>query len=336
MRKILRVKDMKKVFACAAVIVLQTGMLMARPQAPTTYNTYDGFAPGGRAMAMGLAYTALSEDSAGVYFNPAALARVTGNSVGITYEAARQSSLNYDEIFGSEVLRNKKLVFVDLTGPKGSFSWRPLADAKLRTENGANFDDTEIKTSAYTFSAGQAQNEKFSYGLNLSYLNGEIGHSSIENGVPSVNISAGYGMSADFGMLYVASPNLRLGLTLKNIAGFLWWDDYEADQLPFAPRAGLALLLSGTLTIAADWDRSYYRGDPGPVDMTHVGIEQRVGAVSLCAGMYGTNLDSQDATHTTAGLGYQISKYKLFVAGEKYKVDSADVYRFVFSLDLPI
>jgi hypothetical protein len=58
--------------------------------------------------------------------------------------------------------------------------------------------------------------------------------------------------------------------------------------------------------------------------------------VRLRAGIFGTDLNKQEETHLTAGLGYEQNKYRLSLAGEKYRLNMTDVYRYVFSLDLPI
>jgi hypothetical protein len=308
----------------------------AGPKAPTDIRAYDGFAPGSRAIAMGLAAAAIAEDSSAVYFNPAGTALLEGNDVGITYEAARQSTLSYDEVFSGEALRKTNLVFLGLASPQGSFTWRPLSNSRVRTANGSDWEEHEIKINAYTFTVNHKHNSSFYSGLNLSYLSGNIAQSQIAGGIPSANVSSGNGFAADLGFMYVVSPELHLGLTLQNLGGRMWWDDFEPDQLPFIARAGLAYQIAEVTTFAADWEKRYYRVTDGPENFSHFGFEQAIGVVRLRAGIFGTDLNKQEETHLTAGLGYEQNKYRLSLAGEKYRLNMTDVYRYVFSLDLPI
>ena len=310
----------------------------ARPQPPTTYNTYDSVAPGSRPLAMGFAFCAVGEDPSTVYFNPAGLTTISHQFVSITSEATRQSELTTDELFAAEMLKGRDLIFIGLTSNSGAVSWRPLADATLRTASGADWTDTEIKVNAFTLSASHTHNPSFDSGLNISYLSGRIAQSGIQSGIPYVNLADGNGCSLDYGMMYRLGPEFKLGLMLQNIAGFMWWDDFETEQLPFTVRGGFAFQIAQFLTFSSDWEKRYYRGnDAAAQTITHFGIEQNLGTtLRLRAGAYGTDLKDREAIHTTAGIGYQRNGYSLSLAGEKYRVKLNDVYRYLFSLDLPI
>jgi len=326
---------MKRFTGIAIAVCMSASGAFGRPSAPTLQSTYDGLAPGGRAIAMGLAATAVADDSSAIYFNPAGLALLGGNSIGLTYEAARQSSLTYDQILSGEALQHESLVCVSLTGPKGSFAWRPLSDVRTRTVNGADWEDNEVKVSAYTFSVSHEHNSHMYSGLNLHYLSGLIGQSKVTGNVPYANISSGYGFAADFGMLFVVAPEFRLGVTLQNLGGFMWWDDYETDLLPLTVRGGFAFQIAKFTTFASDVSRRYYRIS-GQETTTHFGFEQILGLLQLRAGVFGTDLNDQNTTHLSAGFGYEMNKYRLSLSGEKYRLNLEDVYRYVFSIDLPI
>jgi hypothetical protein len=310
----------------------------ALKESPTTFSSYEGIPPGSRSLIMGYAYSAVGGDPATVYFNPAGLISIQANCVSATFDIARQSELSPETVFAAESLKKGNLIFLSFTGERGSFSWRPLADETLRTENGTNWTESEIKVNAFTFSASNENDSTTYSGLNLSYLNGRIGQAGIENGVPFTNLTDGNGFSLDLGFLFKPSEELKLGLNLRNLLGFMWWDDFEKDQLPFSLRAGLAFDIARFLTFASDWEKTYYRkGDADAVQTTHFGIEQRIGNIlSVRAGIYGTDLNSKDATHLTAGLGYDQNNYRFSLSGEKYSIQKSDVYRFAFSMDVPL
>ncbi|MHB9154668.1 MAG: hypothetical protein ACYC5N_03115, partial [Endomicrobiales bacterium] len=156
------------------------------------------------------------------------------------------------------------------------------------------------------------------------------------NGIPSINLADGNGFSADLGFVYALAPELRLGVNFQNLLGFMWWEDFEKDQLPFILRAGLAFQISEFMTFASDWEKRYYRGTD-PVDLVHFGLEQNIGKwLSLRAGMYGKDLNDKETAHLSAGLGYKSNSYELSLAGEKYRLGDDDVYRYILSLNLPL
>jgi hypothetical protein len=326
---------MKKICFCIGCLLL-AAVASANPPAPVPFNTYDGLQPGGRAAAMGMAYAAMNGDPASVYYNPAGLTGFTRSYLAITYEALRQSELSTDEIFSGEPLRGRNLMFLCIAGQGGALSWRPVANMTRHDQNGADWTNEEIKVDGYSISVSHASSDNLSIGLTLSYLSGQIAQSSVTGGIPSVNISDGYGMAADFGILYTVAPQLSLGMNLQNLGGMMFWEDFEAEQLPFILRTGFAYHIGQYLTFASDWERRYYRAiDPQTV--THFGIEQAFTKwLSLRAGIYGPDLNDQTTTRITAGLGYTQNDYSLSLSGEKYLLNGQDVFRYVLGLNLPM
>jgi hypothetical protein len=285
---------------------------------------------------MGYTGAALQGTPESVYFNPAGLGEIGNSVVSFTYEALRQSALTPDQLFSSETLRNRSLQFIALAAKGAAFSWRPLADETLHEIGAAGYNDNEIKINAYTVSASNKQSS-YSTGLNISYLSGRIARSGIESGVPFAGISDGNGVSIDLGFLYTPVKQITFGLDLQNVFGMMWWDDYEKEQLPFCLRTGVAFKASGYLTFATDLEKRFYRREGDATDIVHFGMEQKLGSIiQIRAGAYGSDLNNGETTHITAGLGYTDAAYELALSGERYKLDMKDVYRFVFSLNLPI
>jgi hypothetical protein len=121
----------------------------------------------------------------------------------------------------------------------------------------------------------------------------------------------------------------------------VWWDDYEAEQLPLVVRTGFSFEITQLTLFAADWEKRYYRkalqDTADDKAIAHFGIEQNLGKIlQLRAGIYGPDLNDNETTHFTAGFGYQQNKYSLSLAGEKYRLNQTDVFRYLFSLDLPM
>lgn len=311
---------------------------LAQEPSPAEFNAFDGPMPSARALAMGYAFCAVATDISAAYYNPAALAETQSNTLSMTYEIATQSDAGYEDIVQSDMLRNQNLIFLAFGGEKGSFSWRPLANANFRKIQGSDFNDVEIKLNSYSISVSHRNDSGVYSGLSLSYLNGRIGSAGTLNNNPFANITDGNGFAADLGFLFKPSEELRLAIVFKNLFGFVWWDDYEKDHLPFSLRGGFSFQFNRFITFSSDFEKRFYRKDGmGEVQTTHFGIEQSLGKI-LClrTGIYGTDLSDKNASHLTAGLGYQKNNYNFSISGEKYRVNNADVFRYVFSLDLPL
>lgn len=328
---------MKRYLLALALVSMIMPRAYAGAIAPTPYDAYDGIAPGGRQTAMGQAFTAGVADPANVYFNPAGLAANTSNILSATYEPTRQSNLSTNDVFASEAIRNRNFLFVCLTGPKFAISWRPLANTTISTSTAASdWESDDIKVNAFTISTSHQHSTAVRSGLNLTYLTGQVAHSSLIGGIPTLKLSDGYGVALDYGLQMVLTDQFSIGVNLKNIAGTMWWESYEKEQLPFTSRFGAAYTISSVMTLTADWETRYYlKGDK--VDITHYGLEQAIGSVlRLRAGMWGEDLNDQEKVHFSAGLGYLSSACDLSIAGEKYRVSTEDVVRYVLSLSISL
>ena len=317
------------------MLIVSAATLFAAAAAPTQYNSYDGFAPGARAIAMGGAFVAVADDASAVYYNPAGLADNEKGCVSITYEATRQSELTTAQIFAGESLSGSNLQNISFISAKGAFTWRPLANSTWQSSNGPDWEKNEVKINAYTVSASHQENQMRT-GLNLTYMSGQIAQSSIKAGIPSVNISDGYGFAMDFGFLYTVSEQIRFGLNFKNLAGYMWWQDYEKDQLPFILKSGVDFQIKRFTNFSTEWEKRYYR-KTDEQNITRFGIEQMLGNIlALRAGIAGTDLNDKENSSFSGGIGYMQNAFELSLTAEKYRVDMNDVYRYVISVNIPI
>jgi opacity protein-like surface antigen len=320
-----------------ALIAWCAALAAAAAAAPLAYTAYDGVPPDARAAAMGLAQTAVAGSMAAPYFNPASLAGLSTNGLAITYEAARQSSLDPDTVFAQEPLQDNRLMSLSLIAAKGALSWRPLSNSSAHVLTADGYEDTQVIIHGLTFSAANAVSGRFTTGLNLTYLNGRIARAAVANTVPEASIHDGNGCAMDLGFLYAAATAITVGLDVKNLCGFMWWDGYAREQLPLIARYGFAYTAAQQFTFAADVETTYYRTEPGTRTTTHFGAEQILWqSLSLRAGTYGTDLNDRTTAHVTAGIGYNEQKYRLSLAGDSYRIDGTDVMRYVVSLDIPL
>ena len=308
-------------------------------KAPIAYNSYDGIAPGARAMGMGYAFCAVGDDISTIYYNPAGIALLEKNYLGVSYETGHYSNLSNEQAFSSSPIRTSGLQFLALTSGKGAFSFRPLSDMTVHTVNGSDWSTTQSKIYAYTLSAARKSEDGVYAGLNISYLSGTLAESRVAGGVPSSLISDGRGLSFDIGFLYDISKYVAFGLNFENLLGTIWWDNYSKEQLPFGIKSGLSFKIPGYSIFAVDLGKEYYRDEnPGPDEtVAHFGFEQSFGrAVKVRLGAYGPDFNDQEKTRYTYGLGCDLNSYRLSLSGEKFRISSADAYRYVFSCDIPI
>ena len=320
-------------------LTLISALELHADKAPTSYNSYDGIAPGAKAMGMGFAFSSIADDASAVYYNPAGLVSLPKSCISASFETGRLSSLTKDQSFSSSPVKTSGLQFLALTSGKGAFSFRPLSDMTVRKTSGSDWTSTQSKIYAYTLSAAQKSEDGVCAGLNMSYLSGTIAESKVVGSVPASLISDGRGISFDIGFLCDISKYAAFGIDFENLLGMIWWDNYDKEQLPFGIRGGFSFKIPGYSLFALDLGKKYYRDEnPGPDEtITHFGFEQALsGVMKVRLGAYGPDFNDQEKTNLTYGLGYELNGYKLSLAGEKYRVSAVDVYRYVFSFDVPI
>lgn len=113
--------DSKKRLATFALCAISTAPVMADDE------HYVNFLLGGRAMGMGGAYTAVSDDPAGMYYNPAGIVYAHSPNLSASVNAFRYSNKTFHNVFtgGSDWNReNSALVpnFFGVTQPFGNFT----------------------------------------------------------------------------------------------------------------------------------------------------------------------------------------------------------------------
>ena len=159
---------MKRVLVLLISLVFVTQCLYAVP-APTPYYAYDGEYPGGRSLATGYAFTAVSGNPASVYFNPAGLFGIIDNVVAFSWDVARQSDLTPTQIFANEPIRQSSLMFLSFCSQQGALSWRPLSDTVKTTTNGVDWESDEVKIFALSFSAAEKNEDNVISGIHSNY-----------------------------------------------------------------------------------------------------------------------------------------------------------------------
>ncbi|MFH1283234.1 MAG: hypothetical protein ABII27_06175 [bacterium] len=344
---------MKKNILILVVIFLSAAdFVFARSKAPVDIYDFDGGIIGARALGMGNSLTAVQGAAEASYWNPAALNLQEINYFTMCLDMLRTSRIETEEIFSSENLRGRKLTYIGFAGARGGIAFRPLANNY--TEEIFNVNDPEnnkstkeIRINSFTLSVAQsalASDSTTSVGMNMSYLNGNLGITRVETGKkPVANISDGHGFSIDWGTLIKIADNILLGVMVQNIPGYIYWEDYDKTQLPIFLRGGMSYNIPGLITVSLEYEKRYYRDTDEKPKFIHIGAEQYL-IPNLClrGGIYGEDLNNNKTVNYTAGVGFNKDKYYADFGFRKYKQAELNnpenleyVYQYLMSLGLP-
>ncbi|MCL1972703.1 MAG: hypothetical protein FWG57_06940 [Endomicrobia bacterium] len=323
---------LKKITAVFIMLLLLSSQNVFARRAPTQPNSYDGAAPTARTMAMGEAGTGLLGLIDAYYYNSA----MYGFSSGATMAAVSGVVLRQSDASPSLVAiadpSGQGLTSFIMIKDTGGLIWQALSDNSIKQSNGSDWINTQTNINSIIIAAGQKNEKGYSVGLNLAYLYGKIGESSLIGGEPYANVASGNGVALGLSFAIPAGRNVFFGLDLKNIAGFMFWDDYNTEQLPFTVRAGTGYHFKGFL-FATDWERRFYRFGDLQDNYLRFGMEQYINAVACVRlGLISNENFNNDTFQYTYGFGFKIRGYELAAAAHQYKIDGKDFNKYMISL----
>lgn len=154
---------------------------------------------GARALAMGEAYTTLSEDATGLFWNPAGLAKLDKMEVVIShYDYLADLYYNFGGI----------VIPIDGVGTFGLFmASLGMPDIERTTIQSPNGTGEKVSAGSTVFgtSYARALTDRFSVGGNIKYIRETIWHSSASS------------FAFDVGVLYkTLFRNVKLGMSISN------------------------------------------------------------------------------------------------------------------------
>ncbi len=155
---------------------------------------------GARALGMGGAYAAVSDDIYAAYWNPAGIARASANTQVTFNHAEWLADVSYDFAAASLSLSELGSVFVTVTS-------LGVPEDKVRTEEFPEGDGRYWDASSLAIGVGYAKNltDRFSIGFHAKYLQENIWNSSSN------------GFALDVGTYYITPFNdLVIGASISN------------------------------------------------------------------------------------------------------------------------
>ncbi len=176
---------------------------------------------GARAAAMGDAYVAIADDATAVYWNPAGIARLSGQSISVNHTAWPADILFDQAAYVFNVKWIPGMIGVNVRAL--TMSQDKVRTTYLPDGTGETFDAGEW---AYGITYARSLTDKFSAGLSINY---------IQTGLDNVT---GKSTTFDFGTLYdVGILGAKIGMSIQNIGGDMTFID-EKVKMPVFFRVG--------------------------------------------------------------------------------------------------
>lgn len=316
--------------AISLLLLLQTQNVFAR-RAPTQPNSYDGAAPTARSMAMGEAGTGIMGLNDAYYYNSAMYGYSHGTKAELSGVVMRQSDASPTTVAAYEPSGQGLSSFV-MIKDAGGLMWQALSNNSSSTHYpDGSWSKTETYINSLAIAAGQKNEKGYSVGINMTYLYGKIGESSLFANNPYSNVGSGNGFAMDLSFAIPAGRNIFFGVDLKNIAGFMFWNDYNTEQLPFIVRTGTGYHFKGFLFVT-DWEKRFYRFGDLQEDYLRFGVEQYInGAVCVRLGLVSDEDFDSETFKYTYGFGIKVKGYELSAAAQQYKINDENFSKYMIS-----
>ncbi|MBK8946087.1 MAG: PorV/PorQ family protein [Ignavibacteriae bacterium] len=265
---------------------------------------------GARAMGMGGAYAAVSNDASSIYWNPAGIVWIENMEFEVMHNSWFLDANN--EFFGAV------FPIAELNSSLGiSFTTLGFGDQPVRTVNRP--EGTGESYSARDYSAGitwaTALTDRFSFGISFKYISSQIWHET------------GTAFATDFGIFYNTElEGLRLGFSMNNFGTDIKYEgqdihttvdpdievenfdrvpsEYQTDSypIPLLFRAGISYEanLGGFGSAIAAIDLLHPSNSPEAIN---AGIEYSFAKMFFLRGGYEGLFDSEAFSGLTLGAG---------------------------------
>ena len=249
---------------------------------------------GARALGMGSAFTAISDNSDAPYWNPAGLSQIKTNEI-----TAMQTKLSTDADH----------YYVSYVSPfmGGAFgvSWIQVSTGSIPETLGSVNVSNEVTTlgifsyysNAYLLAYGRNITDTLSFGITAKYLTSDM------PGLVSAEGGSAYGYSITPGLLFKPTPYLSMGLTIDDLVNYQKWGTDEEERAPSKTRFGLAYstsLFSLPLLLAGDVTQI---NQEGYVAESGAGAELTMGQIAFRVGYVEQEM--------TAGAGFTCDHIKI-------------------------
>jgi len=242
------------------------------------------FGVGARANAMGNAYVAIADDATAVYWNPAGIARLSGQSITLNH-TAWPADISFDQaayVFNIKWIPGMLGVNVRAL----TMSKDIVRTTYLPEGNGETFDAGEW---TYGLSYARALTDKFSAGFNINY---------IQTGLDDVK---GKSVAFDFGTLYdIGVMGAKIGMAIQNIGSDMEFVEEKVKMPVFFRVGGSATVLGQSGSESRLLTSAEFTHPPDNSEKLNLGAEYAFRDYLFIRGGYKLNYDTEGLT---AGFG---------------------------------
>lgn len=193
---------------------------------------------GARALGMGSAFCAISDDASAIAWNPAGLAPITGVRITGTY-----AHLSFDRAYNNVIVANR---FGKVGTIAAGWIGYSVADIVVFDAKGTPtkfFDDSE---NALLVSYSREVISWLFAGASVKYLSHKLGDYS----------ASGYGF--DFGVIVRPREFVSMGAAIQDVGSHFKWDTESKckEDVPMVYRVGVALTYPKfPVTLTADYEK---------------------------------------------------------------------------------
>lgn len=264
---------------------------------------------GGRALAMGEAYSAAASDPTAVYYNPAALSLSSFPQIIVMHREWIQDTKTDFLAAKTSIDKLSLAVGVNQTS---------VSNIEIRTTPGPSLGTFSSRNAAIGFSAAYAINPSLNIGFTGNYL------------YEKIYTEEATGFGANFGALYTTPWDVRLAFAVSNV-GKMNELQNTASKLPTSVRVGGAYEkwlenVDGTLTAAADIVT--FTGESK--SHVHLGAEFDYKKTFDIRAGYQTGYD---AKNVSAGVGVRYNMFRLDYAFVPFKYDLGSTHTISLGID---
>jgi hypothetical protein len=193
---------------------------------------------GARALGMGNAFCAVSDDATAVFWNPAGLGLINTIQITGTY-----ANLRFDRAYNSIMVAGHLGKFGTIAGGWIGYSIKDIPGMNTPGSSPNYFDDSE---NAFILSYGRNIYSLFYGGMNVKYLSHTLENAS----------ASGYGF--DLGIMARLKDYASFGAVVQDIGSYFKWDtrSERKEDVPAIYRVGVALTYPGIpLILSADYEK---------------------------------------------------------------------------------
>ncbi|MBN2406460.1 MAG: hypothetical protein JXJ19_02075 [Elusimicrobia bacterium] len=290
---------------------------------PLSDKFFNGEMPDSSVIGRGGAGAGIRGNAFSSYWNPAGASTLDKNKLAVSANIFAHSEEEDGISKRNFPLGGRNINMVAICGKQVGIYYRPLSDRieeSTRTESGMLYEDTvDAKINQYGVTVAVPHSERMDFGMNINYLSGVIGYSSVSGGTADLVISDGYGWGLDWGLIYKTAEGVTAGVSVMNAPAYIYWEDYDDDRLPVIFRAGIDIRLSQLMALGLDYQNGSNCEILPDEETVHVGIEQfLIKSVVIRLGVYGSDFNEEHETVYTAGIGYSKQDVNVDLAVKQY------------------